>query len=184
MANYAPQEFLQTNVHNAATYPDTVAGKMNRKFLECVEELYRTGVNYDIADERTLEQFGQSDGGKLALGNCAYHRVILPEGCELNSATRHWVEPFPAERWPPAQLEPRLKTVPDLRPAIKSKSHGRWKNIRSTRCCSKLRRTRMARSQRSSKPNLRRGRSPRTRFCRRHFLARYERHNFAAGKFG
>jgi hypothetical protein len=94
MANYAPQEFLQTNVHNAATYPDTVAGKMNRKFLECVEELYRTGVNYDIADERTLEQFGKPDGGKLALGNCAYHRVILPEGCELNSATRHLVEPF------------------------------------------------------------------------------------------
>jgi len=94
MANYAPQEFLQTNVHNAATYPDTVAGSMNRKFLECVEKMHRAGVNYDIADERTLEQFGKADSGKIALGNCAYRRVIVPEGCELNSATRGLVQPF------------------------------------------------------------------------------------------
>jgi hypothetical protein len=86
MANYQPQEFLQTNVHNAATYPDSVAGKINRHFLEEIETLHASGVNYDVADERTVEQFGQRNGATLALGNSRYRRVIAGHGCKLNEA--------------------------------------------------------------------------------------------------
>jgi len=83
MANYEPWEFLQTNVHNAATYPDSVAGRINRRFLELVEDLHRMHVNYDVADERTVEQFGKQAGNELTLGNCKYQRLIVDEGCEL-----------------------------------------------------------------------------------------------------
>lgn len=88
MANYQPQEFLQTNVHNAATYPDSTAGKINRRFMQHVEALHNAGVNYDIADERTVEQFCRTEGGVLALGICRYRHVVLDAGCRLNEATR------------------------------------------------------------------------------------------------
>jgi hypothetical protein len=85
MACYEPQEFLQTNVHNAAAYPDSMAGKINRHFLERVEELHRAAVNYDLAEERTLEQFGKLVGGKVEVGNCKHQRVIVDEGCQLGA---------------------------------------------------------------------------------------------------
>jgi len=96
MATYAPREFLKTNVHNAATYPDSVAGKINRAFLARVETLHREGVKYDVADERTVETFGRVAAGKLAVGNCEYARVIESEGCELNASARQLIEPLVA----------------------------------------------------------------------------------------
>jgi len=94
MANYEPWEFLQTNVHNAATYPDSAAGKINRRFLKQVETLHRGGVNYDIADERSLEQFAKLENRQLKLGNCNYSSVIMDEGCKINSATHSLVQPL------------------------------------------------------------------------------------------
>jgi hypothetical protein len=92
MANYEPWEFLETNVHNAATYPDTVAGKVNRRFLEQIEELHRAGVNFDVADERTVEQFGKVANGRLTVGKCEYRGVIVPDGCQLSAAAASGVE--------------------------------------------------------------------------------------------
>src|SRR5450756_2348071 len=94
MAEYRPQEFLQTNVHNAATYPDSIAGKINRRFMQLVEELHRSGLNFDVIDERTLEQSGTVDGSALNVGRCCYRRVILPEGCKLNPATVSAIQPL------------------------------------------------------------------------------------------
>jgi len=48
--------------------------------------LHRCGVNHDIADERTVEQFGKRNGDEFALGNCKYQRVIPGEGCEMKVA--------------------------------------------------------------------------------------------------
>jgi len=94
MANFQPQDFLQTNVHNAATYPDSAAGKINRRFMEQVETLHRNGVNYDLADERSLEQFGKNANGRLKLGNGIYRRVMMDDGCRLNAAAQMLVQPF------------------------------------------------------------------------------------------
>ena len=96
MANHEPWEFLQTNVQNAATYPDTPAGRINRRFMEQVEALHRAGVNYDIADERTVEEFGQRAGDTLVLGKCRYRRVIVGEGCRLSDSARAMLKPFAA----------------------------------------------------------------------------------------
>lgn len=109
MANYTPPEFLQTNVHNAATYPDSMAGKINRAFLAQIEALHRAGVNYDIADERTLEQCGKREGDELVLGNCKYRRVILGEGCSLSEATRAIVQLLSGG--PPVSVSARIQTI-------------------------------------------------------------------------
>ena len=112
MAEYSPQEFLQTNVHNAATYPATPAGKINRRFLERVEALHRQGVNFDVADERSLEQFGQLAGGKIILGHCKYRRLVVAPGCRLNKATRSLVKPFSSGKAISDSKKIRLKSSP------------------------------------------------------------------------
>jgi len=111
MATYEPRDFLQTNVHNAATYPDSAAGKINRRFLERVEELHRAGVNYEVADERTLEQFGQLANRKLALGHCTYQQAMVTEGCQLNAVTKLMLRQLGggASAAGPARIEARVK---------------------------------------------------------------------------
>jgi len=78
------------------TYPDSPAGKINRRFLERVEELHRAGVNYEVADERTVEQFARLAGHELTLGHCQYSRVVVDEGCRLKAATRALLHSVPA----------------------------------------------------------------------------------------
>ena len=94
MAHFEPREFLQTNVHNAAIYPESVAGKINRRFLERVENLHRCDVNYDIADERTVETFGKWTGKSLVVGACNYRHVIVDKGCQLNDSGKSLIKSF------------------------------------------------------------------------------------------
>ena len=93
-AEFRPQDFLQTNVHNAATYPDSIAGTINRQFMDLVEEIHRSEINFDVIDERTLEQSGKVNGSNLIVGQCRYHRVILPDGCKVNPVTVSRIQPL------------------------------------------------------------------------------------------
>jgi hypothetical protein len=92
MANYEPWEFLNTNVHNAATYPDTLAGKLNRRFLEKIQQLYDAGISYHITDERTLEVDGLHDANGVRVGKCVYKNVFIAEGAKLNQKSRGLLE--------------------------------------------------------------------------------------------
>jgi len=87
MGAYEPWELMQTNIHDAGTYPDTDAGRINDRFLKLIETLHREGVAYDVTDERTLEQFAARAGGSLRLGNCLYERVIIADGCRIEIET-------------------------------------------------------------------------------------------------
>jgi hypothetical protein len=99
MAAFEPWELLQTNVHNAATYPDSAAGKLNRGFLEQIRQLHEAGVAYHLTDERTLESDGRSDTQGLRVGNCVYAKVILAEGAKLNEASRLRLEQMVVRGW-------------------------------------------------------------------------------------
>ena len=92
MAGYEPWELLQTNVHNAATYPDSHAGKLNQRFLKQIQQLYDAGVPYHITDERTLEAHGSLDAQGVRIGNCVYKKVIVAEGAKLNEPGRRRLE--------------------------------------------------------------------------------------------
>jgi hypothetical protein len=94
MAAYRPWELPRTNVHNAATYPDTPAGRINRAFLSLIERLHAAGVNYDVIDERTLEEFGRVEDGTLRVAQAHYASVLLPPSAIVAPATREAVAPF------------------------------------------------------------------------------------------
>jgi hypothetical protein len=94
MGAYEPWELMRTNVHDAGTYPDTDAGRINDRFLTLIEALHHEGVAYDVTDERTVEQFAALAGSRMKLGNCFYDRVILGEGSKLEPGTLSFVEPF------------------------------------------------------------------------------------------
>lgn len=84
MAEYKPCELLQTNIHNAATYPATTAGKMNTAFLQLLGRVHVSGANYHVSDERTIEEHGKVEDGVLHLGRCMYRNLVLSEGVKFN----------------------------------------------------------------------------------------------------
>jgi hypothetical protein len=83
---FEPWEFVAMNVHDAHDFPDTAAGRVNARFLDLVGRLHAAGVDYEFADERTLERDGRLDGAVVALGAARYRRVIVAAGARLDPA--------------------------------------------------------------------------------------------------
>lgn len=88
MAEFEPRELLEMNIHNASTYADTPAGRINRRFLDLLDQVHRSGAAYHVCDERTVEECGVWEEGVLRIGNCSYSRVIqhadqVPETASL-----------------------------------------------------------------------------------------------------
>jgi hypothetical protein len=77
MAEYEPWELLQTNGHNASTFPDTPASRMNSAFLATLEKLKAAGIAYDVTDERTLEEDGLIENGCVRLGQATYQHLVV-----------------------------------------------------------------------------------------------------------
>ena len=109
MATYRPAEFLETNVHTAATYPPGPAGDINTRFLHLVKSLHLAGTTFDVVDERTAEQYGSLSQDRLRIGNCSYHRVIVDGAACLNDAAQALVKPL---------LEPATPVLTADAPAI------------------------------------------------------------------
>lgn len=84
MAEYQPQELLETNIHNAAIVPDSPASRINAAFLSLIEDLSARGVAYHVTDERSFEDDTAAEGGGVRLGHMLYHHVIAAEGCRLS----------------------------------------------------------------------------------------------------
>ncbi|MGH7953273.1 MAG: hypothetical protein ACREFE_15335 [Limisphaerales bacterium] len=125
MANYQPQDFLETNVHNAAPYPNSFTGKLNRRFLKQVERIYNAGMPYHIADERTIESRGVRDPKGLRIGNCVYKNVIMADGARLNKKSLQLLEQtgMLRARENPIQMR-RKKTIQS--PAVLESIALRW----------------------------------------------------------
>ncbi|MBS0664140.1 MAG: hypothetical protein JSR48_12815 [Verrucomicrobia bacterium] len=93
MAEYEPWELWQTNLHVATTYPDTPAGRINRAFLARLEQLKAAGIPYDVTDERTLEEDGRLESGRLRLGQATYARVVVDDGARLRESGQRLLPP-------------------------------------------------------------------------------------------
>jgi len=84
MAVYEPWELMQTNGHNASTFPDTPASRINSAFLAELEKLKATGIAYDLTDERTLETDGEFlPDGRVRLGQATYTHLVVDPGAIL-----------------------------------------------------------------------------------------------------
>ena len=93
MAEYEPWELVKTNAHVATTYPDTPAGRTNTAFLAGLERLRAAGVAYDVTDERTLEEDGAFENGRVRLGKMTYAHLVAAEGALLRGPAAQWRTP-------------------------------------------------------------------------------------------
>jgi hypothetical protein len=90
MADYEPWELMHTNQHVATTYPDTPAGRINRAFLAKLETLKASGVAYDVTDERTLEEDGRQEDGRIRLGRMSYSHLVVADGAIVRGPASAW----------------------------------------------------------------------------------------------
>lgn len=81
MSEFHPEDAMILNEHNGAGVPDTGAGRISNRFSDFVEYCYSCGMEYDVTEERMLEQYGAFTKNGFKLGNVVYHTVILGEGC-------------------------------------------------------------------------------------------------------
>jgi hypothetical protein len=81
MAQFEPWEVLQTNVHNAGTYPDTPAGRINTDFMALVQRLHDDGVACHFTDERSFEESAKVCSGSLTLNRWSYRKLQVHPGC-------------------------------------------------------------------------------------------------------
>lgn len=92
MAEYEPWELMQTNGHNASTFPDTPASRINSAFLASLEKLKAAGIPYDLIDERTLEEDGIWEDGRIRLGQAVYKNLLADPGAKLRGPAARWAE--------------------------------------------------------------------------------------------
>lgn len=93
MANYEPWMLPQSNVHNCATYPDSVAGRINADFLDLVGRL---PAAHHFADERSLEDHGRVDGDQFLIGKYSYTTIVLADGCRPTDGGQNLLREFEA----------------------------------------------------------------------------------------
>ena len=55
---------------------------LGQKFQRLVTALEKAQVEYDIASEMTVKDYGSVRNGKFVVGECSYSTVIIPEGTE------------------------------------------------------------------------------------------------------
>jgi hypothetical protein len=125
MAHYEPWEFLKTNIHNAATYPDSFTGKLNQRFLEQIQRLYDTEMPYHVTDERTIESHGIRDPKGLRIRNRVYKNVIMAEGARLNEESIRQLKQIGTRFAKKIQIQPRVTKIIQA-PAILESVALRW----------------------------------------------------------
>lgn len=61
--------------------PDTKSGGCSNRFSEFIEQMYRRGMQFDVAEEWMIERCGTIRNGKFYLNSQAYDLVIYSEEC-------------------------------------------------------------------------------------------------------
>lgn len=85
MAKFQPQEAMVLNDHNGDGVPDTPAGRISQHFSDLTERLDRAGIDFDVTEERIVENFGMIHDHVLTIGNASYDILITGEGCILEN---------------------------------------------------------------------------------------------------
>ena len=81
MAEFVPSDAMQINEHNGANVPMSKSGSVSTRFLELSESLYRRGMEFDVAEEWMVEEYGKVQDGTFLLGSQCYQCVIFGEDC-------------------------------------------------------------------------------------------------------
>ncbi|MFD2328048.1 hypothetical protein ACFSR7_02230 [Cohnella sp. GCM10020058] len=87
MASFDPRDALVINEHNGDGVPDdTESGRISNRFMVLVEACHAVGIKYELSEERSVEEDGVIEDGRLVLGQRSYGRV-LPDGCVFHSGS-------------------------------------------------------------------------------------------------
>jgi hypothetical protein len=113
MAEYEPWELMQTNVHNASAFPDSLAAGINRRFMERYESQVKAGLRPHVCDERSFEDYAEGEDGGVRVGNCLYRYVIVDEEAELSIKAKELLETLP--RPAPAKGQTERKNSPSFK---------------------------------------------------------------------
>lgn len=81
MRDFHPVDAMALNEHNGSGTPDTVSGRISLGFERFVEHCYRMGMEFDVTEERILEEYGRIEDGKLRIGHGEYEMAVAGEGC-------------------------------------------------------------------------------------------------------
>jgi hypothetical protein len=121
MSTFQPEQAIGMNDHNGTGLPATASGRMSEKFGTFIEQMYESGLSFDVTDERTLEKFGKIQDGLLHIGNAVYTHVILGEGCLwehdiLSQTVQQDLQVWQAKdfKWHIKQLAPDYNQLPLL----------------------------------------------------------------------
>ena len=81
MAEFDPKSAMQINEHNGANTPDNKSGRISMRFEKLIEKCYAMGLEFDVTEERIIENYGQLEKGTLRIGKQTYDQIIFGEGC-------------------------------------------------------------------------------------------------------
>ena len=88
MSTYDPADAMAVNEHNGEGVPDTKSGGCSNRFSVFVEQMYRRGMRFDVAEEWMIEKYGAIRNGKFYLNSQAYDLVIYSEDCRWEETKR------------------------------------------------------------------------------------------------
>lgn len=89
MAGYEPWSLPLSNIHNCAIYPPTNAGRLNDALLAL---LPRLPAAHHFVDERSFDEHGRLDSGRIFVGHHGYGALVLAEGCRLGETGARLVQ--------------------------------------------------------------------------------------------
>lgn len=126
MSEYEPWELAEMNIHNAGTYADTPAGRINSRFLDLVQSLHGRCIPVHFADEATFEE-AELSRRQLRIGNCRYSHIVLPDACVLSKRGKALVAALQAAGIPvsadgPAKSSPLSVTNTSNLPSVRTVS--------------------------------------------------------------
>lgn len=81
MSGFHPKDAMMINEHSGTGTPDCCSGNLSEHFGKLVEQLHQRGIEFDVTEERLLEEEGIAEEQGLKLGKAFYEIVIAGEGC-------------------------------------------------------------------------------------------------------
>lgn len=81
MRAYTPEQATVLNIHNGADVQNTPAGVISKQFSRLVEDCHRMGYQFDVTEERIIEQHAQIHEDGIQIGHIKYNKIIIGNGC-------------------------------------------------------------------------------------------------------
>lgn len=112
MASFHPEDSMVINEHNGAGTPDTESGRISSSFAEFVERMDKAGMDFDVTDERILEEYGVAENGGLRIGKAFYSHVIAGAGCKWEKKAPEFLWGAEDFSWSFAGCGPEKNQIP------------------------------------------------------------------------